>query len=226
MTRAGPEVEHPILTAIRRAAFTPLGWFAPNTEDRVPDRARFVILIGNAGPDMFRRFARERDPAIDTLDEWTRHAVSQLAADLDARAVYPFDMDPPWPFLTWARRGGAGHVSPLGLNIHPAYGLWHAYRAALLFPVEFDLPSPRAGHHPCEACAEKPCLAACPVSAFDGTRYNVMACAGHIATEAGSTCMNGGCLARHACPVGQGFAYAPAQATFHMRAFLAARQKA
>ena len=24
-------MEHPILTAIRRAAFTPLGWFAPST---------------------------------------------------------------------------------------------------------------------------------------------------------------------------------------------------
>ena len=219
-------MEHPILTAIRRAAFTPLGWFAPRPEDRAPEGARFVVLIGNAGPDMFRRFARERDPAKDTMDGWTRGAVSQLAADLDARAVYPFDMDPPWPFLTWARRGGAGHVSPLGLNIHPTYGLWHAYRAALLFPVEFDLPTPRMGQHPCEACAEKPCLSACPVSAFDGTRYDVMGCAGHIATQAGTTCMKGGCLARHACPVGQGFAYAPAQAAFHMRAFLAARQKA
>lgn len=219
-------MEHPILTAIRRAAFTPLGWFAPKPEDRVPDGARFVILIGNAGTDMFRRFARERDPSHDTMDDWTRDAVGPLASALDARAVYPFEMDPPWPFLTWARRGGAGHVSPLGLNIHPTYGLWHAYRAALLFPVEFDLPSPRLGQHPCETCAEKPCLAACPVSAFDGTSYDVMACASHIATEAGTACRSGGCLARHACPVGQGFAYAPAQAEFHMRAFLAARQKA
>jgi hypothetical protein len=37
--------------------------------------------------------------------------------------------------------------------------------------------------------------------------------------------MSRGCLARHACPVGQGFAYAPAQAEFHMRAFRAARGK-
>jgi epoxyqueuosine reductase QueG len=219
-------VEHPVLTAIRRAAFAPLGWFAPTPEDRVPDGARFVILIGNAGPEMFRRFARERDPQREAMDDWTREAVSQLARDLDARAAYPFDMNPPWPFLTWARRGGAGHVSPLGLNIHPTYGLWHAYRAALLFPVAFDLPSPAAGPHPCEGCADKPCLSACPVNAFDGTRYDVAACAGHIGSEAGRECMTRGCLARHACPVGQGFAYAPAQAEFHMRAFLAARQKA
>lgn len=219
-------MEHPVLTAIRRASFTPLGWFTPKPEDRVPEGARFAILIGNAGPHMFQRFARERDPQRDSMDDWTRDVVTTLAADLGAEAAYPFDMNPPWPFLTWARRGGAGHVSPLGLNIHPTYGLWHAYRAALLFPVEFDIPVQRPGPHPCEACAAKPCLTACPVMAFDGTRYDVPVCFAHITTTAGDTCMLRGCLARHACPVGQGFAYAPAQAQFHMRAFLKARQEA
>jgi ferredoxin len=219
-------MQHPILTTIRRAGFMPLGWFAPDAEDKAPEGARFLILIGNAGPDMFRRFARERDPSRDAMDDWTREAVSQLARELDAGAAYPFDADPPWPFLSWGRRAGAGHVSPLGLNIHPVYGLWHAYRAALLFPVEFDLPPLAAGPHPCELCVEKPCLAACPVSAFDGLRYDVGVCAEHIGRDAGKECMQLGCLARHACPVGQGFAYAPAQAEFHMRAFLAARQKA
>ena len=219
-------MEHPILTAIRRASFMPLGGFTPRPDDKVPDGARMVILIGNAGPEMFRRFARERDPSRDTMDGWTRDVVGDLARDLDARAVYPFDMDPPWPFLTWARRGGAGHVSPLGLNIHPTYGLWHAYRAALLFPVVFDLPVPSPGPSPCDSCAAKPCLTACPAGAFDGTSYDVPACFAHIASPAGADCMSRGCLARHACPVGQGFAYAPAQAQFHMRAFLDARQKA
>lgn len=218
-------MEHPILTAIRRASFTPLGWLTPGPEDKLPDGVRFVILIGNAGPDMFRRFARERDLQRDTMDSWTRDVVGELAASLDAEAVYPFDMNPPWPFLTWARRGGAGHVSPLGLNIHPSYGLWHAYRAALLFPVAFDLPAQSPGPHPCDACSAKPCLTACPVSAFDGTRYDVPGCFAHIASDAGSECMTRGCLARHACPVGQGCAYAPAQAQFHMRAFLKARQE-
>ena len=218
-------MEHPVLTAVRRASFTPLGWFVPRPEDRVPDDARFVILIGNAGPEMFRRFARECDPSRDALDAWTREVVTRLARELDAQALFPFDVSPPYPFLTWARRGGAGHVSPLGLNIHPTYGLWHAFRAALLFPVEFDLPANSSGSHPCETCANQPCLSACPVSAFGGAGYDVDRCARHIAAPQGHDCMAGGCLARHACPVGQGFAYAPAQAHFHMRAFLAARQK-
>jgi epoxyqueuosine reductase QueG len=225
VTRAGREVEHAVLAAIRRAGFVPLGWFAPGPDDRTPENARFVILIGNAGPAMFNRFAAERDTRRDAMDEWTRDVVSRLARGLDAEAVYPFDVSPPWPFLTWARRAGAGHVSPLGLNIHPIYGLWHAYRAALLFPVAFDIPAQNPDPHPCETCVEKPCLTACPVSAFDGKGYDVAACAAHLRTDAGEACMEGGCLARHACPVGQDVAYAPAQAAFHMRAFLASRQE-
>jgi hypothetical protein len=217
-------MDHPILNAIRREGFQPLGWFAPGPEDRVPGHARFLILIGNAGPEMFRRFAKERDPQHDLLDDWTRFAVGRLARDIDAQALYPFDK-PALPFLTWARRARAGHVSPLGLNIHPVYGLWHAFRAALALPVVFDLPMPSPGPHPCETCLGRPCLTACPVHAFDGTSYDVAACARHIGSPKGEACMEGGCLARRACPVGTAFTYRPEQMAFHMRAFLKARRK-
>jgi hypothetical protein len=213
-------MEHPVLNSIRTACFTPLGWFSPDDMEGV----QFVILIGNTGPRMFQRFARERDVSIASMDEWTRAVVDPLAASLEARAVYPFDV-PHQPFLAWARKAGAGHVSPLGLNIHRAYGLWHAYRAALLFPVAFDLPRNSAGAHPCESCAAKPCLSACPVSAFDGAGYDVRECGQHILSHAGADCMTGGCKARLACPVGTAYQYQPIQMKFHMRAFQAARAK-
>lgn len=215
ITESDTPLEHPVLTRITKEGFTPLGWFAPDDMGET----KFVILIGNAGPQMFQRFQRE-DGGV--MDEWTKRVVDPLAAVLGAQAAYPFDK-PHLPFLSWARRGGAGHISPLGLNIHPTYGLWHAYRAALLFPVQFDLPLMTAGQHPCETCVSKPCLSACPVEAFDGQSYDVGACGTYLKSGAGENCMTGGCLARRACPVGKGFQYLPAQAKFHMRAFLAAR---
>ncbi len=211
-------MEHPILSAIIRASFTPLGW----SESNQPD-SKFMILVGNAGPAMFRRFSRESNGR--TLDQWTKDVVDPLADDLGARAIYPFDK-PPQPFLTWARQCGAGHTSPLGLNIHSEYGLWHAYRAALLFPVVFDLPRHRNVTHPCETCVDKPCLTACPVNAFDGTSYDVTACAQHLETTAGSSCMTNGCKARLACPIGASYQYTTQQKQFHMRAFFQARQDA
>jgi hypothetical protein len=206
--------------AIERAGFTLLGGFAPVPADGLAPAVRTVLLIGNAGPAMFERFRAERADDAETLDAWTRRTVDGLARALDAVPVYPFDRPYP-PMQAWARRAGAGHASPLGLNIHPRYGLWHAYRAALSFARVLDVPSSPSAAHPCESCVERPCLRACPVQAFTSAGYDTAACGGWLAAAEGADCMERGCRARHACPVGQGYAYAPAQAAFHMRAFRA-----
>jgi ferredoxin len=216
--------EHPVLSAIRNESFTPLGWFVPEPSDEIASvhrPVRFVILVGNAGAGMFRRFRRERDPSCESLDGWCRMVIGDLAQRLGAEAVFPFDK-PAAPFVKWAKRSGSVHQSPLGLGIHADYGLWHAYRAALLFPVEFDIPQVRS-RNPCDSCAEKPCLSACPVGAFTGSSYDVDRCVDHLAAASGVPCMAGGCLARRACPVGQAFSYEPAQARFHMAAFRTSR---
>ncbi len=192
---------------IRRAGFTPLGWFAPTPEDRVPDAPRFVILIGNAGPTCSSRFARERDPGHDAMDDWTREVVEDLARDLDARALYPFDMNPPWPFS--AGRGAAVRGTSRPWPQHPPYHSGYARlsrRTSVPRGIRHSGTAPRTA--PLRQLRAKPCLTACPVGAFDGTSYDVPACARHIATPAGEACMGRGCLARHACPVGQGHAYA------------------
>jgi epoxyqueuosine reductase QueG len=149
--------------------------------------------------------------------------IGALAAALGARALYPFGGPPHWPFQRWAMRAEAVHVSPLGLLIHPDYGLWHSYRGALAFAEPIAVPALVARASPCEACSARPCLGACPVGAFTMQGYDVAACAAHLRDERGRACMDGGCLARRACPIGARYAHAPAQARFHMRAFLSAR---
>jgi hypothetical protein len=47
----------------------------------------------------------------------------------------------------------------------------------------------------------------------------VPACLDHIRSPAGGNCLESGCRARRACPVGQEYANEPAQARFHMSAF-------
>ena len=71
----------------------------------------------------------------------------------------------------------------------------------------------------CLRCSAKPCLQACPVEAFTPAGYAVDACAAHLHGPSGGDCMQGGCLARRACPVGVPYRYAPEHAAFHMRAF-------
>jgi hypothetical protein len=184
------------------------------------------VLVGNAGPEMWRVFAPKRREEPNPLDGWTRRAVTAAAADLGASlALFPFEGPPYHPFQRWALKADRVHPSPLGILIHPEFGLWHAYRAALCFEAELALPTQPPAQAPCESCRDRPCLSACPVSAFSASRYDVAACAGHVASPAGAPCRERGCLARHACPVGQSYAYAPAQAGFHMDHFLAGRPR-
>ena len=216
--------------AVSENGFTPLGWFHASDGDDVPDvapgsPARTMMLVGNAGPAMWRRFSAERDPANDTLDAWSRDVLSALAAGLGACALFPFD-NPPLPFQRWAGRAGAVHTSPLGMSIHGEYGLWHAYRAAFAFAEEIAVAPANGAASPCDTCDDKPCLTTCPVGAFSGTGYDVPACAAHISTPQGADCIDLGCRARRACPVGRRYVYMPAQARFHMTAFVRARSQA
>ncbi len=145
---------------------------------------------------------------------------SASAHELGATAFFPFG-GPPWlPFQQWARRAEPVHASPIGVLIHPRYGLWHSYRGALGFSEALAVPELKPVPSPCDSCAGRWCLKACPVGAFSAAGYEVAACAAHVKSPAGADCMALGCRARRACPVGAEHAYPPEQANFHMRAFL------
>ncbi len=193
------------------------GGFHPEPGEAGLEGIATVLLLGNAGPAMWEAFSPHIDGERHPLDRWTRSVVEPIAQEFGARAVYPFDREVP-PFQRWALRAEPVHASPLGILIHPEYGLWHAYRAALLFAARIELPPRSGAPHPCETCDGKPCLSACPVGAFTGSAYDVPACATHLASDQ-ATCGTLGCHARSACPVGTGWRYPPAQVQFHMAAF-------
>ncbi len=205
------------------------GGFYPEQADAVPaltdGRAvRSLVLVGNVGPEMWRAFSASPEFATgsDSLDRWTARILGAVAAEMGGEALFPFGGPPYRPFVAWAKRAEPVAESPLGILIHPDYGLWHAYRGALVFAETIDVPARIERPRPCDTCAEKPCLSTCPVNAFTNPGYDVPACAGHIATPAGGDCLTLGCRARRACPIGPEFLYAPAQAEHHMHAFLRA----
>ena len=207
------------------------GAFRPKEGDAVPaleeGRAtETLVLIGNAGSRMWAEFecSPEFTAGDHRLDRWSRRVIGDLATRFRAVAVFPFGGPPFLPFLRWAQRAESLHSSPLGLAIHPRYGLWHAYRGALLFAEPLALPACPAEPSPCDECWDQPCLDACPVGAITRSGYDVVACIEHVASPAGCSCLMQGCLARRACPAGREFRYVPAQAEFHMQSFVTARR--
>jgi hypothetical protein len=154
-----------------------------------------IVLLAYDGPAMWAAFSaapEAADGAPDPLDRWSARVIGALAARFGARAVSPNDRPYP-PFLGWAMAAEPVWPSPLGMLVHGAA-------------------------KPCDSCAEKPCLAACPVGAFSDAGYDIPACLGWLARPDGD-CRAAGCRARHACPVGRAYAHRPEQASHHMEAF-------
>lgn len=176
-----------------------------------------VVMVGHAGPAMFAAFVAARGGEAHPLDAWTRRVIGGEAAHLGARPIYPFE-PPLRPFQRWGRRAEAIHPTPIGFMIHPDWGLWHGWRGALLFRQRLDLPPRVERPSPCDTCAGKPCLTACPVGAFSASGFDAAACRAHV-NGPGAACRDFGCRARHACPVGRDHAYRPDQAAFHMSAY-------
>ena len=181
-----------------------------------------LLLVGTAGAAMWRAFTASpeaQDGRPHPLDRWTRRLLQPLAQAHGARALFPFD-GPPWhPFPTWARQAGCGRPSPLGILMHPRYGLWHSYRGAFAFPARRAARPAPAPPHACDSCSQKPCLSACPVGAITASGLDAALCRAHIASAAGISCRTGGCLARRACPVAADWWQSRPQQAFHIAAF-------
>lgn len=201
------------------------GGFIPTDDDGAPDlpdgrRCRTVVVIGNVGGEVWEHFRAAETTGHDPLDRWTRATLRPIASELGAGYVHPSD-EPFQPFQRWARRADDVWPSPIGLLVHPTYGLWHAYRGAFLFPVEVTgLPAVGERSNPCDTCTDRPCLTTCPVGAFTAQGYDSETCAAHVRSGDQPACLDDGCAARRACPVGTGHRYGSDQMRFHMEAFV------
>ena len=182
-----------------------------------------IVLLGFTGAlqwEIYRRSAEASDEIADPLDRWSRRVIGRLACEFGALDIYPNGSSPQLPFQQLAARCEPLHRSPIGLLIHAEWGLWHAYRGALVLAQRIELPSISRSANPCDACGEKRCLSACPADAFRAGAFNLKACVDHVRSAAGTDCRERGCVARRACPVGVRYRYAQQQAAFHMEAFL------
>lgn len=212
-----------LITALIPCGMIIRGGFHPLDNGKAPLGAQTIIMIGNAGPAMWRALSKEPLIGSNPLDAWTRKSLTPIADDLEAQVVFPFDGPPYYPFQHWAMQADDVFPSPIGPLIHPAFGLWHAYRAAFLFPESVEVPSKAQTASPCDTCTEQPCMNTCPVGAFKPGNYDVAECRTFIAMPDGDDCLSAGCRARRACPIGQDHIYEAQQAEFHMQSFLKAK---
>ena len=187
----------PVFRAISQSGLVPRGAMRLEDSERDGELAdiRTIVLagmVGNEGWEAFAGSTEARDGAEHPLDRWSQRVIGAIARELGAKALFPFGGPPFLPFQQWAQRAEPVHPSPIGVLIHPRYGLWHSYRGALGFREALAIPEPAAVPSPCESCAGRWCLKTCPVGAFSEGGYDVAACAGHLKSAAGADCMSRG----------------------------------
>lgn len=225
-----------VISEVARYGLIARGGFRPTTADAVPAikqndnliSPQYLLLVGNAGSQMWTAFCNSpeyKDAKPHPLNRWSVRIGNEVAQHFAATVLFAFDKTPPHPFMKWAKRAEGLQNSKLGIAIHPRYGLWHAYRFALAFaeiPNGADELIMHSGaENICQNCAEQPCLHSCPVGAFSDAGFASATCAQYLHAQPKSQCMQGGCLARVACPYKE-YNYSPAHTKFHMRAFATA----
>ena len=91
------------------------------------NRTRYQVVIVGAGPAGMAA-------ATQLAERGHRVSLFDSAAEIGGQAIFPSDK-PYMPFQQWAMQAEGLKKSPLGMLIHPVYGLWHAYRGAILMPA-------------------------------------------------------------------------------------------
>lgn len=218
-----------------------IGWFNIRSEDTSFDtgfaaNAPALLFGSNALMwDIFTDSPEHSDGQDNPMDRFTRRVVTQAVSEIapSGTAIFPFGT-PVYPFQRFAKRAAGLQSSPIGILMHPRFGLWHALRAAVVFSNADQVVSPpHKLNHPCDDCVGKPCLTACPVDAFSSAGFAVKSCRSYLESTSGTKlmassssgdstlpdCNSDGCHARNACPVGTQWRYSQAQLRFHMAAF-------
>lgn len=194
-----------------------MGHCTVEQSDGLPHDTGSLILLGPDEPDFWPLFTTSpeyNDHMPDPMDRWSHRVISQIAQAAGGAVYFPFGDAPYHPFYTWALRSGQAWASPVGFLVHEVAGLFVSYRGAIWVP---EVRKAVARVNPCHGCPA-PCTTACPVDALRET-YDVPGCKAHLRSESGKPCLTRGCAARRSCPVGKSLRL-PAQAAFHMEAFL------
>jgi epoxyqueuosine reductase len=200
----------------------------------MPAAHRSIIVIGNGGGDFWHALNAfvDRNPGwrdrANPLDDFTREIIEReilpVVHEFGVRCVtvYPFvQAGPSLNFIELAKLAGLGGPSIIGVVLHPVYGPWIAFRAALILNVELDLAGPGIGFNPCPGCTPRSCIAACPASAVSfPAGWDIPKCLTHR-VEVEADCAPR-CHARVGCVVGPEHRYPDDELAYHQRRALGA----
>lgn len=175
-----------------------------------------LVLLGNAGKGLWAGLQAAGMRGKNPIDRYSQQLAERFINEFTNAAptlqLYPHGAMIPLQQL--GKLAGWHHDSPLGLGIHSEYGVWFAYRAAFLIDAALPLQQPAPTQSPCDTCADKPCMQACPAGAVrEIGKFSIPQCATQRLSP-NAACADR-CLARLACPVAPQHLYPIEQVQYH-----------
>ncbi len=177
-----------------------------------------LVLLGMGGPGLWNRIKNNLENSPDPFDDDAVSSVHTLALEFWGCAkvdlLYPGPL--PLPLQKIGQFAGWCHPSPIGIDLHPRYGPWFAFRAVFL--IDSPLPSDAydTTEAPCKSCQTKPCVSMCPAQAVQArSPLNSQACV--VQRLLPHSVCGDRCLSRLACPVGKQWRYPDEQIAYHGR---------
>jgi epoxyqueuosine reductase QueG len=198
--------------------------------------ARSIIVIANGGGAFWNALKRHAEQhrgwwnREHPLDDFTRAVIERdavpaaVAAGARCEVIYPFaPVGSTLNFVELGKAAGLAGPSILGVVVHPVYGPWIAFRAALLLDELIDAPGVGLGFDPCPSCTLRSCMPACPVGAVSfPSGWDIPKCLQHR-VEVEPDCAPR-CHARAGCVLGPEHRYPDDELAYHqMRSLRAMR---
>jgi len=209
---------------------------APYRASAIAPDSRTIVVIGNGGGDLWAALKRHAGAhpgwfeRANPLDDFTREIVEREIAPAariggaNARVVYPFMNDSATlNFIELGKVAGLAGPSILGVVVHPVYGPWIAFRAAILIDRVIVAPGAAAAFDPCPSCTVRSCIPACPVGAVAyPAGWDIPMCLTHRVEDEPDCAPR--CHARAGCVLGPAYRYPDEELAYHqMRALRAMR---
>lgn len=175
-----------------------------------------LLLTGHGGRLFWEKLQEAGMETADPVDTFSTQLTTQFIRDYLGNPphllLYPFG-DYLVPLTQLGEWAGWSHPSPLGQGIHAHFGVWFAYRTAVLLNGSFPATPRLQNSSPCQNCVDKPCITACPAGAVQEAGFQMSPCI-NFRLRTHSPCADR-CLARMACPVAPEHRYTLPQIQYH-----------
>ncbi|MFA6238564.1 MAG: hypothetical protein WC635_14615 [Bacteriovorax sp.] len=171
-----------------------------------------LYLFASGGRDLWNRLTHPLNESEHPIDHFSISQIKKM--DPKARILFPHEE---WnvPLQRLGRLLNISRPSPLGMDISNEYGLWFAFRGVFLSKQKFKTEKYKLFKSPCESCADKPCISACPGSALNPAGdFKIAKCADYRLSR-DSKCAQT-CLSRMICPYKAEHQYSEEQIHYHM----------